>query len=226
MMNKDILICGVGGQGTVLASKIIAASAMADGNMVHSAETIGMAQRGGPVTSHVRIGDDAYSPLIPFGKADVILGFEPSEVVRNLKYLASDGLAVVNTCAVKPVTESLAHSGYDGSEMVEYLKKNVRCIFVNGEEECRKLGSVKFLNIFLLGVAAGAGYKETSIDGEDFKPFKDAAGSTDTESGSGLGISKEIILDQIEKRVPEKFREVNKQAFLMGFDIGAAQFDH
>ena len=73
-MNKDILICGTGGQGTVLASKIIAAAAVQEGSAVHSAETIGMAQRGGPVTSHVRIGDDAFSPLIPFGSADIILG--------------------------------------------------------------------------------------------------------------------------------------------------------
>ena len=77
-MKKDILICGVGGQGTVLASKIIAASAMDEGSAVHSAETIGMAQRGGSVTSHVRIGE-AYAPLIPQGAADMILAFEPAE---------------------------------------------------------------------------------------------------------------------------------------------------
>ena len=75
-MNKDILICGVGGQGTVLASKLTASAAMREGNIVHSAETIGMAQRGGSVTSHVRIGDKAFSPLIPDGKADLILAFE------------------------------------------------------------------------------------------------------------------------------------------------------
>lgn len=76
-MNKDILICGVGGQGTVLASKLLAASAMAEGNTVHSAETIGMAQRGGSVTSHVRIGERAFSPLIPQGAADLLMAFEP-----------------------------------------------------------------------------------------------------------------------------------------------------
>ena len=107
-MDKDILICGVGGQGTVLASGIIAAAAMVEGNTVHSAETIGMAQRGGPVTSHVRIGAKAFSPLIPFNKADLIIGFEPSEVVRNIGYLSPDGIAVVNTAAVKPVTASLS----------------------------------------------------------------------------------------------------------------------
>ena len=97
MMKKDIMICGVGGQGTVVASKIIAASAMDEGNTVHSAETIGMDQRGGPVTSHVRIGDDAYSPLIPIGGADLLIAFEPSEAVRNLRYLKKDGFVIVNS---------------------------------------------------------------------------------------------------------------------------------
>ena len=195
-MNKDILICGVGGQGTVLASRIIAASAMSENNMVHSAETIGMAQRGGPVTSHVRIGDDAYSPMIPSAKADLIIGFEPAEVVRNIGYLSSNGLAVVNTSAVKPVTESLAETGYDGSEMIKYLEKNVNCIFVDGEEECKKLGSAKFLNILLLGIAAGSGRLE---------------------------ISKDTITSEIEKRVPAKFKEKNLEAFLCGFVIGKAK---
>ena len=195
-MNKDILICGVGGQGTVLASRIIAAAAMAEGSTVHSAETIGMAQRGGPVTSHVRIGDEAYSPLIPNKKADLIIGFEPSEVVRNINYLSRDGIAVVNTSPVKPVTESLLKSGYDGTEMVSYLKENVNCIFVDGNTECEKLGSVKFLNILLLGVAAGSGK---------------------------LGIKKETILEEIKKRVKEKFVDANTKAFLTGYEIGDAE---
>jgi indolepyruvate ferredoxin oxidoreductase beta subunit len=188
-MNKDILICGVGGQGTVLASRIIAAAAMAEGNTVHSAETIGMAQRGGPVTSHVRIGEQAYSPLIPLGKADMIIGFEPSEVVRNIGYLKEDGLAVVNTTAIKPVTASLADTGYDGTEMKAFLEQHVNCIFVDGETECQKLGSMKFLNILLLGIASGSGC---------------------------LGIQKETLQSEIEKRVPAKFREANLQAFLWG----------
>lgn len=192
-MNKDILICGVGGQGTVLASRIIAAAAMSEGNTVHSAETIGMAQRGGPVTSHVRIGDEAYSPMIPSGKADLIIGFEPAEVVRNISYLSENGLAVVNTSAVKPVTESLAETGYDGSTMIEYLKENVNCIFVDGKTECEKLGSAKFLNILLLGIAAGSGR---------------------------LGTDKDTILGEIEKRVPPKFKDKNLEAFLNGFEIG------
>ena len=192
-MNKDILICGVGGQGTVLASRIIASAAMAEGNTVHSAETIGMAQRGGPVTSHVRIGKEAYSPLIPGKKADIIIGFEPSEVVRNLSYLSEDGLAIVNTTAVKPVTASLSDGGYDGKEMTDYLSQTVRCIFADGDRECEKLGSVKFLNILLLGIAAGSGR---------------------------LGLRKETVMGEIEKRVPPKFKQANIQAFLNGYEIG------
>ena len=133
-MNKDILLCGVGGQGTVLASKLIASAAMRDGNIVHSAETIGMAQRGGSVTSHVRIGEKASAPLNPLGSADLILAFEPSEAVRNLKYLKKDGVVIVNSVPVKPVTESLKSTGYDGSEMIEYLKKKCSVIVVDAEE--------------------------------------------------------------------------------------------
>ena len=121
-MKKDVLICGVGGQGTVLASKLIAAAAMEEGNTVHSAETIGMAQRGGSVTSHVRIGE-AFSPLIPKGKGDMILAFEPAEAVRNLSYLKKDGTVIVNASPVKPTTESLHETGYDGTEMIAYLKE-------------------------------------------------------------------------------------------------------
>ena len=191
-MNKDILICGVGGQGTVLASKIIAAAAMEEGSPVHSAETIGMAQRGGSVTSHVRIGGEAYSPMIPFGGADMLLAFEPGEAVRNLRYLKKGGIAVVNTSAVKPVTESLKETGYDGSEMIAYLKEKCSCIFVNAEEVCRPFGSTKFFNIIMLGVAAGSGH---------------------------LGLEKDTLLKQIEQRVPSRFLDVNLRAFQTGIEI-------
>jgi len=193
-MNKDILICGVGGQGTVLASKLIASAFMHDGNTVHSAETIGMAQRGGSVTSHVRIGDSAFSPLIPDGKADLILCFEPAEAVRNLKYLKKDGTVIVNSQPVKPITETLENTGYNGSEMIEYLKKKCKkCIVVDANTLCESLGSSKFFNIAIIGVAAGS--KE-------------------------LGLDNDAIVKQIETKVKEKFVEVNKKAFALGFSIG------
>jgi indolepyruvate ferredoxin oxidoreductase beta subunit len=193
-VNKDIMICGVGGQGTVLASKIIAAAAAEQGDTVHSAETIGMAQRGGSVTSHVRIGEEAFSPLIPNGSADLILAFEPAEAVRNLRYLKEGGVAVVNTCAVKPVTEALRPSGYESGVMIDYLKNRCNSIFVDADEVCEPFGSSKFFNIILLGIACGSGK---------------------------LGIGKETLLSQIEKRVPAKYAEINKKAFITGFNIGS-----
>ena len=193
-MNKDVLICGVGGQGTVLASRIIAASAMEEGNRVHSAETIGMAQRGGSVTSHVRIGESASSPLIPFGSADLLLAFEPAEAVRNLRYLKKGGTAVVNTAPTVPFTASLAGTGYDGKEMVAYLKEKCGCIFVDSGEVCAPFGSEKFFNIIMTGIAAGSGQ---------------------------LGIRKETILKEIEANVPAKFAESNKEAFFAGYEIGS-----
>ena len=149
-MNKDILVCGVGGQGTVLASKLIASAYMAKGETVHSAETIGMAQRGGSVTSHVRIGE-AYSPLIAQGGADIILAFEPAEAVRNLAYLKKGGIPV------KPATDSLTNSGYEAQPMLEYLKDKCDCIVMDGAAISREFGSAKFYNIALLGVAAASG---------------------------------------------------------------------
>ena len=199
-MNKDILICGVGGQGTVLASKIIAAAAMEEGNTVHSAETIGMAQRGGSVISHVRIGE-AYSPLIPKAKADMILSFEPAEAVRNLGYLKKDGMVIVNSVPVKPTTETLESAnpsktaqstGYDGTEMIAYLKEKCKVIVVDSTKLCARFGSTRYFNIVLLGVAAASGY---------------------------LGISEESIIKEIEKRVPPKFVETNKEAFFVGVNV-------
>ena len=109
---KSILVCGVGGQGTLLASKLIAQAAMAKGWQARSAETIGMAQRGGSVVSHVRIGDEIFSPMIPLDGADVILGFEPGEAMRALPYLKQGGTVVVSPKAVQPVTASLGASKY------------------------------------------------------------------------------------------------------------------
>lgn len=192
-MNRDIMICGVGGQGTVLASKIIAAAAMNAGETVHSAETIGMAQRGGPVTSHVRVGAKAFAPLIPFGAADLILAFEPAEAVRNLKYLKKDGVVIVNTVPTKPVTESLHDTSYDGRDMLSYLQKKCHCITIDARELCRPFGSERYFNIVILGVASGTGR---------------------------LGLTPDALLTEIQRHVPQKFIETNKAAFLAGLKIG------
>lgn len=192
-MSKSVILCGVGGQGTVLASKLISYAAMAKGEAVKSAETIGMAQRGGSVTSHIRIGEEAFSPLIPKGKADVMIAFEPAEAVRNLDYLKEDGVVVVSKKAVKPVTASLATKVYEGQDMLDYLEKKVqRLVIVDGQQIMEELGSAKVLNVVLLGAAIGC---------------------------HEIDISIEEIRQAIKEKVPERFYELNLRALQAGYDL-------
>ncbi|MDO5416911.1 MAG: indolepyruvate oxidoreductase subunit beta [Lachnospiraceae bacterium] len=188
--NKNVLLCGVGGQGTILASRLIALAAMEKGMEARGAETIGMSQRGGSVVSHVRTGRNIHSPLIPHGKADVIIGFEPAEAVRCLPYLKKGGCMVVCPSAIKPVTAALSDSGYDGSQAMEYLKAVVQKLsVVDGQAICGACGSPKVLNVALLGAAVASGL---------------------------TGVSLEEMEAAIRKRVPEKFKEMNLKALRLG----------
>lgn len=164
-MTTSCILAGVGGQGTVLASKLIAQAAMNKGQSVRTAETIGMAQRGGCVLSHVRIGDEIYSPIIPRHTADILIGFEPAEAVRCLPYLKEGGTVIVSKKAIKPVTASLSNSSYDGLEMLDYLKERAeKVVLVDGEKICADCGSAKVLNMALLGAAAASGVLGLTVD--------------------------------------------------------------
>lgn len=159
-MSTNIILCGVGGQGTVLASKLVASAAMKAGSKVMSAETIGMAQKGGSVFSHLRVGDDTVSPMISKGEADLIIGFEPSETVRMLPYLREGGAVITAIRPVMPVTAALSGSSYNGTEMIEYLKscsKIGRLVTVDTDEAVRSIGNPKAMNMVLLGAASRAG---------------------------------------------------------------------
>ena len=186
IMNKNILLCGVGGQGTVLASKLIASAAMAKNIPVMSAETIGMAQRGGSVFSHLRLGDNLYSPMIQSGTADMILGFEPGETVRMLPFLRKGGHVVASIRAIQPVTATLQGASYHSEEMIEYLKAQVpNLTLVDGDAACRAIGSAKVLNMVLLGAAIRTGE---------------------------IGLTEEDIKDAIRRTLPERFHELNFRA--------------
>jgi indolepyruvate ferredoxin oxidoreductase beta subunit len=152
---KNILITGVGGQGAVLASKILAQCALQRGEAAHTAETIGMAQRGGSVTSHVRLGDGVFSPLIPKGTADIVLGFEPAEAARCLPYLSPKGAIIVSNRALQPS----AAGGYDSVAMLNFLHQTCQGMFlvVDAVAVFEACGSYKPLNIALLGAASIAG---------------------------------------------------------------------
>lgn len=157
-MPTNILICGVGGQGIVLTSKLIAATAMAHNIPVKSAETIGMAQKGGSVFSFLRVGEGAFCPMFAEGTADIIIAFEPAEAVRMLPFLKDGGQIIVNTHPIMPVTAALSGSAYTGAEMLEYLGRQVNdLILVDGEKACAEIGSPRALNMIMLGAAVRSG---------------------------------------------------------------------
>lgn len=190
-MHKNIVLCGVGGQGTVLASKLMAAAAMTKGLQVMSAETIGMAQRGGSVFSHLRIGDDILTPMIAEKTADIIIGFEPGEAVRMLPYLKEDGAVVVSNKAVMPVTASLSKADYCADQMLTYLKSKVSNLtIVDTDRACDELGTQKVMNVLLLGAAVRTGE---------------------------IGFTPDEIMQEIKKRLPEKLHAINERALYYEF---------
>ena len=156
-MSKNIILCGVGGQGTILASRLIATAAMDKNIPIKTAETIGMAQRGGSVFSHLRLGEGTNSPLIGKG-----------ETVRQLPFLKKGGAVVVSSRPVMPVSAMIGQSKYDAEAMVEYLKANVEHLtIVDADKAAEELGSAKVLNVVLLGAALRSG--ELGLDESDLE---------------------------------------------------------
>ncbi len=185
-MSCSMIICGVGGQGSVLAGKLISNAAMARGMEVKTAETMGMAQRGGSVFTHVRLGEGVECPLIGRGRADAIIGFEPAEVARQLPYLRKGGTVVTSITPVVPVSAMTGGPAYHVEEVLAYLRAAVpNLIEVDAVRAARDLGSAKCLNVVLLGAAARAGV---------------------------LGLSEEDLLGAIRRVVPERFQKLNTRA--------------
>lgn len=168
----NIMLTGVGGQGTVLAAKVLAQAAQEKGWHVRTAETIGMAQRGGSVVSHVRMGNDGeevHSPLIAKGAADLIIAFEPAEGARVLPYLSPEGVLVTATTAIQPVTAAMSADPYRGERMLERLSAAFgatpeRLAVVADEAILKRVGSRKALNIVLLASAIETGRIPLTID--------------------------------------------------------------
>jgi len=149
---KNILLVGVGGQGTILTSKIISTAFLNAGKDVKMAEIHGMSQRGGSVTTQIRIGSKIYSPVIEKGTADVIVAFEKSEALRWVDYLKKDGILIVNDYTIEPFTVSLGISTYPTDVIDEYKQKFSHLHIFNAFEQAEKLGNVlgslvKYLNL-------------------------------------------------------------------------------
>jgi len=187
--SKSILFVGVGGQGTILASKILTEGLLKSGYDVKMSEVHGMAQRGGSVTTQVRFGEKVYSPLIEKGKVDVIVSFEKSEAARYLSYLKKDGYIVVNDYEIHPVPVLIGKEKYpeNVNERLTDVAHNI--VVINAAEIAENLGNIKAQNVVLLGAL--------------IKVLK-------LES-----INWEAVISSI---VPQKAIEINKKAFKAGND--------
>lgn len=189
MTSKNIMIVGVGGQGTLLTSRILGKLAINAGYDVKLSEVHGMAQRGGSVVTFVRYGDKVNEPIVEEGQADVLIAFERLEALRYLHFLKKDGVVIVNDWRIDPITVVTGVASYP-EDVIETLKEKRRAIVVEATAESKKLGAPKAFNIIVLGAAA-----------------------------RHMGFEKEDWLRVIETTVPPKTIEVNKQAFEIGYAL-------
>jgi len=190
----NILITGVGGQGVILMSELLGKAAIADGLMVRGSEILGMAVRGGSVTSIIRLGEDVYGPLIPAGKCDIIIGMEPSEALRTAGFLSKSGMVILNTVPIVPFTVSLGQSGYPSLEQV-LEKLNIitsKIIKLDANQIAREAGSLLAANVVMLG----------ALFGTELLPLKIPT-----------------IKESIESRFPAKAVPVNLKAFDLGYEV-------
>lgn len=209
---KNVLIVGIGGQGNVLASRILAQVSSEKGWHVRTAETIGMAQRGGSVASHVRMGDEGeyvYAPLISRGMADVIIALEPGEGFRALPYLSQNGLMVCAQTAIPSVETTLSNKIYDGHPYLDALRwQSPHFLAINDAKLCAQIGSRKVLNVCMLASAVAASCASVSVSGQSVskQPF-----------GLGDSITKDDLVHAMHARVKPQYQDLNEKAINAAF---------
>ncbi|HHT83176.1 MAG: indolepyruvate oxidoreductase subunit beta [Christensenellales bacterium] len=189
MDTLNILIVGVGGQGTLFASRILGNLAHIEGRECKLSEVHGMSQRGGSVVTHVRIGDKVYSPIITEGDADIVLAFEKLEALRWRHYLKKDGLLIVNDQEIMPMPVITGQSQYPKDIFETLRNENINHIKINALETAKQAGTAKAVNTVMLGVMVKA-----------------------------LDIDYDKIEKALIASVKEKFIEVNKKALRKGYD--------
>ncbi|MFC1990366.1 indolepyruvate oxidoreductase subunit beta [Chloroflexota bacterium] len=189
MKKIEMLVAGVGGQGIILASDIIGEASLAAGYDVKKTDTLGMAQRGGSVVSHVRASHQVCSPLIREGEVDLMVAFEKLEAARWINYLRPGAVAIVNQHALPPLSVNVGNERYpDDEEVINILRRRSEGIYiVNGTTRARELGDARTLNMFMLGCASV------------FLPLK-----------------VKIWKDTISRRLPSSIRQINIAAFEEG----------
>lgn len=187
MAGKNIMIVGVGGQGTLLTSRILGGLAIENGYDVKLSEVHGMAQRGGSVVTFVRYGEHVAEPIVEEGQADVLIAFERLEALRYAHFLKKDGALVINDWRIDPMPVTIGVAEYP-EQIIEELSEKHQVYAINATEESKKLGNPKVFNLIVLGVAA-----------------------------QHMDFTKEQWYEVIEKTVPPKTIEINKRAFDAGY---------
>jgi indolepyruvate ferredoxin oxidoreductase beta subunit len=190
------MLAGVGGQGTILASNVLADVALAAGLDVKKSEVHGMAQRGGSVNTHVRWdAERVYSPLVGHGEADILLVFEQAEALRYAEYIKPGGVVIVNEHTIKPITVTSggAHYPTRGELLALFAGITQRLFLVPGTAIARELGNARAANVVLLGALS-----------------------------TFLDVPQETWLEVIEARVPPRYVELNREAFLKGREAVAS----
>lgn len=186
---KNIMIVGVGGQGTLLASRILGNVIIAQGFDVKVSEVHGMSQRGGSVVTYVKYAKKVAAPIIDKGEADIILAFERLEALRALPYLKKGGKMIVNDRAISPMPVITGAAEYPEG-IIATLRANADVVALDALDLAEKAGSIKAVNVVLIGVLA----KSTDI------PY-------------------EAWIETIKSTVPEKFLDVNLKAFELGYNL-------
>lgn len=189
METKNIMIVGVGGQGTLLTSRILGGLTIQAGYDVKLSEVHGMAQRGGSVVTFVRYGTKVNEPIVEEGQADVLIAFEKLEALRYVHFLKEGGAIVVNDQQIDPMPVVIGAVKYP-QNILEELSKTHKVYKVNAIEEAKKLGNSRVFNIIVLGIAA-----------------------------QHMDFSKEEWLKVIESTVPAKTIDINKKAFEVGYNL-------
>lgn len=193
MKEINIVLAGVGGQGTLLAAEILGIAAVKTGLNVRVSEIHGMAQRGGAVSSDVRIGETVWSSTVMEGQADVLLGFEPLETLRNLRYASEKTLVIMSTETIPPTELAAKNKTYPS--LNEITKKicliSESVLVVETRKLAEKAGGSLMQNTVLLGALAAS---------------------------ERLPIGKETLIDTIKELVPAKFLEGNIEAFKLGYE--------
>lgn len=185
----NVIICGTGGQGILLASEVLCAAARSSGSDVKKSEVHGMAQRGGSVSSHVRFGDKIYSPLVEKGRADLILAMEKMEGLRWASYLAPKGRLVACDLKINPMTVNTGLAEYPDVDAI-MEKEGLPVSLIPAVEIARELGNMKVVNVVLIGAVS---------------PY--------------LPIGEEHWRKAVTERVPPRFLEVNLEAFSRGREL-------